>query len=162
LQLPTQKEAAGKEPFAFSDVRLQRNIGNGVHVAPSSPHQLELTIPRHTRATTALSFNMPFTANLELTYGADTMSWNPRNAIVGETFRGSLRAESRRPMVDITLMGFESPTAAIDGGSFIGQYPGAGADEAEAGVLEPGVYYARAVWLDGNMAWSRFVRIPAE
>ncbi|MFT5080705.1 MAG: hypothetical protein ACI84E_001363 [Planctomycetota bacterium] len=162
LQLPTQKEAAGKELFAFSDVRLQRNIGNGVHVAPSSPHQLELTIPRHTRATTALSFNMPFTANLELTYGADTMSWNPRNAIVGETFRGSLRAESRRPMVDITLMGFESPTAAIDGGSFIGQYPGAGADEAEAGVLEPGVYYARAVWLDGNMAWSRFVRIPAE
>ena len=158
LDLKLLPDPKSKAP-AFSDVRLQRKIGNGVAVDTPSADRLQLVIPSFTRDTTALTFTMPLSSDLQLNYGDESLTWSPRTATVGRTDRSTFRLSSRRPMVDITWMGFERPGPAGARSDFSTTYPIA---KDQAPELAHGVYYARAVWLDGHMAWSRFVRIPGE
>lgn len=149
--------APGSGAAALSDVRLQRNIGNGVATETPSRDQLKLVIPKLARTTTTLSLRMPLSADLQFTYGRESLTWSPRSSAVGSTHRRAFRPDARRPMVDITWMGFEGPEPIQTSGEFRASYPALANEE-----LPPGVYYARAIWLDGNMAWSRFVRVPGE
>ncbi len=142
-----------QDPIRFSQIQLRRSLGNGLAYKSINPHTIKVTIQPGVRADAELTLDIhaPSGSLLDFIYRDNGVSWNSDLAITGQSLRIPLESTPSRPLVDVTRLTFGSPSPTLDEGLFESTFD---VPEGDSDA----VYYARAVWRDGNMAWSSMRR----
>ena len=159
IQVKKPTPEGQESPELISRVHLRRRLADEIKASRIGPSQLQITFPTTGRADVDLTLDIHAStgATLEFSYQDTQALWSADDAVTGQAQRLLLGQKAGRPQVDITRIGFDldavSPTPGKDGSELF-----------EKTYVPPqgwpnSVYYARAVWQDGNMAWSSMVRV---